>query len=56
MKLKTGQYISGNPKQQGQPVGIGKTVYPDKVFPTIWHYKAYWEKTIGKVSHNIHKN
>lgn len=56
MKLKTGQTLSGNPKQQGQPVGIGKTVYPDKTFPTIWHYKRYWEKTIGKISFNIHKN
>lgn len=55
MKLKTGQHISGNPKQIGQPVGIGKTIHPDKVFPTIWHYKRYWEKTIGEISSHYHK-
>lgn len=47
--------LKGNPKQVGQPVGIGKTVKPDYRFKTIWHYKRYWAEQIAITSKNIHK-
>jgi len=57
VKLATqNRYIlRGNPKQNGQPVGIGKTHNLGYRFKYPEDAAYYWRTEIGKTSKNIHK-
>lgn len=46
--------LPGNPKQNGQPVGIGKTVNPDHKFANVGLLQLYWRFQIGRINANIH--